>query len=98
MGITFYRTSEPSAPEEEVEIPPSDPLDIDCKVPNLMEIKEAIKGLKNNKAAGPDHIPAEVIKADIDTSAKAFLVQSLRYGMISFILRTGRMDNDISQQ
>ena len=60
-------------PEEEVEIPPSDPLDIDCEAPNLMEIKEAIKSLKNNKAAGPDNIPAEVIKADIDTSAKAFL-------------------------
>ena len=38
-----------------------------------MEIKEAIKSLKNNKAAGPDNIPAEVTKADIDTSAKAFL-------------------------
>ena len=38
-----------------------------------MEIKEAIKSLKNNKAAGPDNIPAEVIKADLDTSAEAFL-------------------------
>lgn len=61
------------APEEEVEIPSSDPLDIDCEAPSLMEIKEAIKSLKNNKAAGPDNIPAEVIKADVDTSAKAFL-------------------------
>ena len=29
--------------------------------------------MKNNKAAGPDNIPAEVIKADLDTSAEAFL-------------------------
>ena len=72
MGITFYRTSEPSAPEEEVEIPPSDPLDIDWEAPNLIEIKEAIRSLKNNKAAGPDNIPAEVIKADIDTVRALF--------------------------
>ena len=60
-------------PEEETEIPPSDALDIDCRAPNLLEIKEAIKSLKNNKAAGPDNIPAEVIKADLDTSAEALL-------------------------
>ncbi len=38
-----------------------------------MEIKEAIKSLKNNKAAGPDNIPAEITKADIDTSVRAFI-------------------------
>ncbi len=38
-----------------------------------MEIKKAIKSLKNNKDAGPDNIPTELIIADIDNSAKAFL-------------------------
>jgi len=57
-------------PEEEVHIEPSDPLDINCNPPNIHEIKEAIKKLKNNKASGPDDIPAEFLKADITTSAK----------------------------
>ncbi len=71
--------------EEEVEIPPFDHLDIDCEAPNLMEIKEAIRSLKNNKAAGPVNLPAEEIKADIDTYAKAFPP------LITEIL-TGRVD------
>ena len=61
------------SPDEEADIPPSEPLDINCDPPSLEEVKEAIKTLKNNKAAGPDNIPAEVIKADIEVSAKAFL-------------------------
>ena len=61
------------SPDEEAYIPPSEPLDINCDPPSLEEVKEAIKTLKNNKAAGPDNIPAEVIKADIEVSAKAFL-------------------------
>ena len=60
--------------EEEVDIPPSeDTLDILTEPPSLQEIKEALKTLKNNKAAGPDNIPAEVLKADIELSAKSFL-------------------------
>lgn len=30
--------------------------------------KKAIKALKNGKATGPENIPAEAMKADIDTS------------------------------
>ncbi len=59
------------SPDEEVVIPPSEPLVIDTNPPTLVEIKEAIKTLKNNKAAGPDNIPAEVLKADPNLTAEA---------------------------
>ena len=36
------------APEKEMEIPPSDTLDIDCQAPNLLENKEAIKSLNKD--------------------------------------------------
>ena len=43
-------------------------LDINCARPTKGEIKNAIKMLKNGKAAGPDGIPAEAIKADLELS------------------------------
>ena len=62
------------SPDIEADIPPAeDTLDILTEPPSLEEIKIALKTLKNNKAAGPDNIPAEVLKADIDLSAKSFL-------------------------
>ena len=39
-----------------------------CDRPTEEEIREAIKMLRNGKAAGPDEIPAEAIKADLDTA------------------------------
>jgi N-acetyl-anhydromuramyl-L-alanine amidase AmpD len=39
-------------------------LTINCNSPTKEEIKRAIKQIKNNKASGPDDIPAEVLKAD----------------------------------
>ena len=57
-------------PEAPPDIPPAETeLPINCNKPSLAEIKKAIKTLKNGKAAGPDEIPAEAIKADIDTAA-----------------------------
>ena len=53
-------------------IAPSEPLVIDTYPPNLVEIKEAIKNLKNNKASGPDNIPAEVLKEDPNLTSKTF--------------------------
>lgn len=35
-----------------------------------VEIKNATQHLKNEKAAGPDGIPSEVIKADLITSTE----------------------------
>ena len=61
------------SPQTEADIPPSeDTLDILTEPPSLEEIKLALKTLKNNKAAGPDNIPAEVLKADTEITAKSF--------------------------
>ena len=57
-------------PEEEASIEPSEPLDINTDPPPIGEIKEAIRGLKNNKSAGPDNIVAEILKADLEETAK----------------------------
>ena len=57
------------APQNPPDIPPAEEdLPIDCGVPTTDEIRRATKQLKNGKAAGPDGIPAEALKADIDTS------------------------------
>ena len=57
------------APENRPDIPPAETeLPINCNRPSKVEIKKAIKMLRNWKAAGPDGIPAEAIKADIDTA------------------------------
>ncbi|KAJ8371079.1 hypothetical protein SKAU_G00111070 [Synaphobranchus kaupii] len=42
-------------------------LPIDCSVPTKEEIRKAIKKLRNGKAAGPNGIPAEALKADMET-------------------------------
>ena len=56
-------------PMEPPILPPANQeLDISCEPPTRAEVEEAIKSLKNNKSAGPDNIPAEVLKADISTS------------------------------
>ena len=43
-------------------------LPINTNPPTKKEIEEAIRQIKSNKAAGPDHIPPEAIKADVTTS------------------------------
>nr|KAG5687084.1 hypothetical protein BaRGS_017102 [Batillaria attramentaria] len=54
-------------------VPPDIPLaaqllDISTNPPTKTEIIKAIKSLKSGKAAGPDGIPPEALKADIQTS------------------------------
>ena len=57
------------APETPPEIPPAETeLPINCDKPSKAEIRKAIVTLKNGKAAGPDNIPAEAIKADTETA------------------------------
>ena len=57
------------APHLTAEIPPSPNLvKINCNPPTKPEIKKAIKTLRGGKAEGPDGIPAEALKADIETS------------------------------
>ena len=56
-------------PEEPPEIPPAETeLRINCNKPAKAEIKKSITTLRNGKAAGPDEIPAEAIKADMETA------------------------------
>nr|KAG5693220.1 hypothetical protein BaRGS_034479 [Batillaria attramentaria] len=51
------------------DIPPAAQLlDISTNPPTKTEIIKAIKSLKSGKAAGPDGIPPEALKADIQTS------------------------------
>ena len=47
-------------------------LNINCERPTKQEIRKAILRLKNGKATGPDHIPAEALKTDIDTTVNMF--------------------------
>ena len=48
--------------------PTNQEFDISSEPATRVEVEKAIKSLKNNKAAGPDNIPAEVLKAHINTS------------------------------
>ena len=52
----------PDIPPVEIELP------ISCEKPTKAEIKKAIMALSNGKAAGPDGIPADAIKADTETT------------------------------
>ena len=45
-------------------------LPIRCDKPTKEEIKKAITLMKNGKAAGPDDIPAEALKVDLNTSVE----------------------------
>ena len=57
------------APQITAEIPPApNQWEINCNAPTKTEIKKAIKALRGGKAEGPDEIPAEALKADIETS------------------------------
>ena len=56
-------------PEAPPDVPPAETdLPISCDEPSKAEIRKAIRALRNGKAAGPDEIPAEAIKADMETA------------------------------
>ena len=58
-------------PDSPSDIPPAETeLPISCDKPSKTEIKKAIMTLRSGEAAGPDEIPAEAIKADIETSVQ----------------------------
>ena len=50
-------------------IPARNDLPINCEPPTKAEIESAVKSLNVGKAAGPDHIPPEALKADIKVTA-----------------------------
>ena len=51
-------------------LPAEETFSVHCKRPSKGQIKKVIKTLKNNKAPGPDNIPVEALKPDIETSAQ----------------------------
>ena len=53
-----------------------------------IEIREALKSLKNGKAAGPDNIPAEAIKAGGDISI------SVMYNFMNEIWKEEELSED----
>ena len=56
-------------PEITPDIPPADtPLNVNLNPPSRTEIMQALKALKNGKAAGPDGIPPEALKMDLKTT------------------------------
>ena len=59
------------APQNQPDIQPAETyLPIDCNKPTREEIKKAIAHMKNGKVAGLDGIPAETLKADVNTSVE----------------------------
>ncbi|VDP57218.1 unnamed protein product [Schistosoma curassoni] len=52
-----------------IEAAPTDPA-INVGPPTIEEISMAIRQIKNGKAAGPDNIPAEALKADVAATAR----------------------------
>ncbi|VDP78905.1 unnamed protein product [Schistosoma curassoni] len=52
-----------------IEAVPTD-LPIDVSPPTIEEISMAIRQIKSGKAAGPDNIPAEALKADVAVTAR----------------------------
>lgn len=65
-----YLLNQPS-PAVRANMQPAEvPLSVDCRRPTEAEIKKAIRLSKNNKAPGPDNIPAEALKADVETSSQ----------------------------
>ena len=61
-------------PQDPTDIAPAESdLPIDIKTPDKNKICKALRQLKNNKAAGPDDIPAEALKADIEATSRMLL-------------------------
>ena len=59
------------SPDSPPDIPPAETeLSISCDKPSKTEIKKVITTLRSGKAAGPDEIPADAIKADTETAVQ----------------------------
>ena len=63
-------------------------LDIDVEAPTKDEIEYALGLLKNNKAAGPDQIPPEALKADIPTTVE------LLHSLFEKVWKEGKVPQD----
>ena len=58
----------PALPDPPDIQPANSDLPVDCSTPTKEEFQNAIKELRNDKAAGPDNIPAKALKVDIRTN------------------------------
>ena len=58
----------PDSPPQDEEV--GEKLDISVDAPNIQEIKDALKALKNGKAPGADQITAEMLKANPKQTSK----------------------------
>ena len=76
-------------PSEMPDIEPANtPLPVNENRPGKVEIKRAIKRLKNGKYAGPDGIPPEAIKTDLSTSTE------MLYELFGKIWETNEVPDD----
>jgi hypothetical protein len=65
--------NQPSETTEDADDNDAPPLRIRTDPPSKTEIVQALKEMKNNKSAGIDGIPAEILKADLNITAEALL-------------------------
>ena len=79
-----------SASREDSELAPIDDDGLEIPLPSHNELRVAIQRLKNNKAAGPDGLPAELFKAGGDE-----LVSSM-HQLICRIWLEGSMPSDLN--
>ena len=67
--VEHFKVLKQQPPTHDTDIQPAtDQLSINCCQPTKTEISKAINILKNNKSPGLDNIPAEILKADLETS------------------------------
>ena len=78
----------PPPPELPIIPEASAELNVNCGKPSKIEIVRSIKMLKSGKAAGPDNIPPESLKADPDLSA------DILYGLLGKIWEEEEMPQD----
>ena len=89
------------APRDPPDIPPvNDDLPTDCGQSTKKEAYQAVKQLKNNKSAGPDSIPAEALKTDIETSVDVLYppVQENLGRILSPIRMEGRLPHQAAKE
>ena len=77
------------APQTPIDIPPAEAaLQVNLERPSRKEIRKAITSLNAGKASGPDDIPAEAIKGDLDTSTE------MMYKLLGKIWETGEIPQE----